>query len=405
MNNMSINTRRAAFLVLLGFVVMFLSSSIKGVYQVYFTDIAAHFGAKRGEFALSGSIFVLVTGLVSPLVGGLSDKYGPLKTVLAGSVVAGIAFVAMAVFSHQFWVFSIFYGVLGAFALAAMTYVPMGIMVDRLFEQKSKGFAFAIVTNGTSFGFILLSPLWIWIQPQMPWTTVFLIVGLIFLIPISLSLAVASTVPIRAPSSADTSAPGTWRAVLSDSRFYILAASFVSCGATMAFIDVHIVPHWQDIGASRTNMGASLSTLGILELISGLAAGWLATRYSKNWLLCGFYFVRTAAMLALLTDSQFAGTYLFAVLFGISYLGTVVLTSAYCFDFYGAKIKGQVFGGLFLVHQIGAFLAVQLGAIGYDMTQSYQPVIVGLAVATAFAGMISMAFLPGLPRGERPSIA
>ena len=50
------------------------------------------------------------------------------------------------------------YGFIAAFAMAAMTHVPMGILVDRLFEQTKKGFAYAVVTNGTSIGFILLSP-------------------------------------------------------------------------------------------------------------------------------------------------------------------------------------------------------------------------------------------------------
>jgi len=60
-------------LVAVGFLVMFFSTSVKSVYQVYFADLATHFGRGRADFAWSGSVFMLVTGLVSPLVGALSD--------------------------------------------------------------------------------------------------------------------------------------------------------------------------------------------------------------------------------------------------------------------------------------------------------------------------------------------
>lgn len=39
-----------------GFLVMFLSSAIKGLYQVYFVDLAAHFGGGRSGLALGGDI-------------------------------------------------------------------------------------------------------------------------------------------------------------------------------------------------------------------------------------------------------------------------------------------------------------------------------------------------------------
>ncbi|QOH69020.1 MFS transporter [Pseudomonas juntendi] len=376
--------------LVVGFVVMFLSSALKGLYQVYFVDLATHFGGGRAALATAGSLFVLTIGLVSPVVGWLSDRVGPLSTVALGSVSAGVVLLGVTLVGSQLMLFTLLYGLLGAFALAAMTYVPMGILVDRLVAERFKAFAFAFVTNGTSIGFIVLSPLWIMLQQRVGWQPVFSWVGLIFLVPLSLALYwVARTVALKPDPQAGLvkhSVAFLWR----DSRFFVLALSFASCGATMAFIDVHLVSFWQGEGLPSSVQASGLSLLGVLELVSGLMAGWLATRYNKGLLLMMFYLLRTAAVIVLLTTPGPLGTYLFAVLFGASYLGTVVLTSAFCFALYGAEIKGKVFGLLFLVHQLGALLATQLGALDFDRHQSYQLTLVGLATATVMAALASL---------------
>lgn len=394
------HSRQVVLLVTLGFAVMFVSSSIKGVYQVFFSDLAIHFGRSRGEFAWSGTLFMLTTGLLSPVVGWLSDRIGPLRTVLVGCLAAGITLTGVALWPNAFWLFVFLYGIGAAFALAAMTYVPMGMLVDRLFEERKKGFAYAMVTNGTAIGFIVLSPLWIWIQPQVAWQAVFLALGLLFLGPVAVLLWRASrqALPLQ-QAAAHASAVANWKAVRADAGFYALAIGFFGCGATMAFVDVHLIAFWQDAGTPRAQMGLSMSALGVLELLSGLAAGWLATRYGKHGLLAGFYVLRGVAMLLLLSSASHVSTVGFALVFGASYLGTVVLTSMYCFERYGPAIKGQVFGVLFMVHQLGAVACVQLGAVGHDRLGGYRPIIIALAALTALGALVSWIVLA---RPQRP---
>lgn len=384
-------------LVALGFVVMFLSTSVKSVYQVYFSELASHFGRGRSDFAWSGSLFMLVMGLLSPLVGSLSDRLGPLRTVVLGAIAAGVALISTSLWSGSLTLFVVAYGLCGAFGLAAMTYVPMGVLVDRLFEQRKTGFAYAVVTNGTSIGFIVLSPFWLWMQPLTHWTHTFLVTGLLLVGPVAggVWLAARSADAAGLGRTAASSGPklSAWQQVRSDPGFYALAVGFFGCGATMAFVDVHLVALWQDTGSPRTQMGLSLSLLGLLELASGLATGWLAMRYSKHSLLGVFYVLRSFGMLLLLSPLPEVRTIVFASVFGASYLGTVVLTSMFCLERYGRSIKGQTFGILFLVHQLGAFASVQAGAACFDKFGSYQPfvlVLSALTIAGAVASWVSL---------------
>lgn len=406
MTDQDITPRRALIyrLIALGFMVMFLATGIKSVYQVYFGDLAAHFGRGRADFAWSGSLFMLVTGLVSPLVGLLSDRHGPLRTVALGAVAAGAALIGASLWNDALPVFVLAYGLGAAFGLAAMTYVPMGVLVDRLFEHKNTGLAYAIVTNGTSIGFIILSPFWLWLQPQADWRQTFLVTGLIFLGPIAaigwLAARKADATGLGRTPAASAPKMSAWKQVRADAGFHVLALGFFGCGASMAFIDVHLVAFWQGESVPRALMGLSLSLLGVLELVSGLATGWLAMRFNKHALLGFFYLLRSGAMLLLLSAVPQVYTLAFAAVFGASYLGTVVLTSMYCLERYGRSIKGQAFGLLFLAHQAGAFASVQLGALGFDRYGSYVPVIIALAVLTMAGGVASWIGLRKAPTSE-----
>ncbi|WP_427309957.1 MFS transporter [Cupriavidus sp. H39] len=384
-------------LVAIGFGVMFASTAIKGIYQVYFVQLAEHYGQGRAQFSWSGGLFMLATGVMSPVVGALSDRVGPLRTSAIGAFAAGIACVSVAVWHQSLLLFSLAFGIAGAFGLAAMTFVPMGILVDRLFEERKKGLAYAVVTNGTAIGFIVLSPLWIWLQPQASWMTVFNAVGIVLALPATAVLWLASQWEPQSRSAPDPQAckkdAPAWSLVRHDPVFYVLAAGFLGCGATMAFVDVHLLAHWQDVHVPRLEMGFAMSVLGVLELLSGIASGMLAMRFHKHRLLALFYAMRSLSMLLLLVPG--AGVMLFAILFGASYLGTVILTSLFCFERYGRQVKGKAFGLLFLVHQIGAFLTVQLGAWSFESSGSYMHTIMGLVLMTLLSAMCSWFGLRG----------
>src|SRR5690606_22658640 len=228
-------------LVAVAFAVVFVATAIKGVYQVYFVQLAEHFGRGRAQFAWSGALFMLATGLASPLVGALRDRVGALRAAGVGACVAGVAFMSASLVDGSLWVFALAFGLCGAFGLAAMTFVPMGVLVDRLFDGRSKGLAYAVITNGTSIGFIVLSPAWVWLQPQVHWTQVFLVMGSLFAVPLTLALCMVARFepPASAPVLRDMP-QSTWRTVRHDPVFYVLAFGFMGCGATMAFIDVHL---------------------------------------------------------------------------------------------------------------------------------------------------------------------
>lgn len=393
------NSRRNALLVLtIGFIVVFLSSSIKNTFQVFFVQMADSFAQSRGEFAVSAALFMLVFGIASPIVGLLADRIGPKNTILLGVALCGSSFLASAVFI-SFPVFILAYGVVAAFGLTAMSYVPMGVLVDQTVSERHRGLAYGTLTNGAAIGFMVLSPLWILVQETYGWREVYWFLGLFFLAP--MWIAVYFAMPAQ-PSMPQRIAPPqplkTRMALIFKSRpLIVLMCGFFGCGVTMAFIDVHMVAHLQDLKLTPGQIGIAMTLLGATELIGGFAAGWLCDRYPKSYVISVFYLLRATALIIIFFMPTVTGVWLFAALFGLSYLGTVVGTSVYALGLFGPANKGFAFGFIWLAHQIGAFASTQLGANAFDWFGNYQWTIAATGVVAIISALISILWLAPNP--------
>lgn len=437
-------------IIAIGFGVMFLSSSIKGAYQVYFRDLADLFELGRGQFALTGALFGLVIGIVSPLVGAVCDRFGHCNTILSGALAGAASFFLLgAIVSYP--VFLVAYGVIAAYALAAMTFIPMGLWIDQAFSHQHKGLAYAAISNGVAIGFMVLSPVWVWFNGWLEWRLLALGLGVTFLLAIAVPLWWARH-RLAEPRSEQTPKPsGGMRGLsrnLGQPVFLVLAISFAGCGASMAYIDLHYVPLMQeqqdaeriraagplgfcggnriaavresgdsppatDQGQTNGTPGAgpdsslfspvavALSVLGAFELIGALVVGFLAARTQPALLLAMLYGLRALILVVLALNQSAIGFLLFASVFGLTYMGTVILTSLLCLQCYGPESKGTMFGLLFSIHQIAVFLTGWLGGLARDLTGSYTTTTLAVAAVCLLALLAAVALHP-LLREQRP---
>ncbi|WP_339805750.1 MFS transporter [uncultured Marinobacter sp.] len=418
--------------IAVGFGVMFLSSSVKGAYQVYFRDLADLFDMGRGQFALTGALFGLVLGLVSPVVGAICDRYGPYRSMISGAAAAALAFALLALFD-SFPMFLLAYGVLAAYALAAMTFVPMGVWIDRVFSQRQKGLAYAAISNGVAIGFMLLSPLWVWFNGWLQWSVLAGWLAVTFLLAVTLPLLWArrrlpvghASPPVSQASNASSQADSLSHHIRQP-VFMVLAISFAGCGSSMAFIDLHFVPLMQEridaglvasagitgfcgrdlsetllAGDLFSPVAVSLSVLGAFELAGALAVGYLAGRGRPALLLAALYGLRTLILVSLAVNQSATSFLFFSAIFGLTYMGTVILTSLLCLQCYGAAIKGRMFGLLFTIHQLAVFTTAYLGGLARDPTGSYTATTLGVAAVCLMSVMAALALHPVLRQQQQ----
>lgn len=396
------SSKHVYILLFASFMLMFFSSSVKNVFQVWFIDICTSFGITRSEFSLSGITFMLVTGIGAWVAGIMSDRLGVRKTILMGNILIAVSFIGSALLAN-FYVFVAVYGGLSAFALAAVQYVPMGVLVEETFsDNKNKGLIYAFLVNGTALGLVILSPLWVYLNLSISWQEIYLWIGCFFLLVLTpLFYVVLPLAKVRVKSKSELSTThhaSFWRKIFSNPTFWFISISFFGCGVNMAFIDIHFVPMMQDQKTAASIVGTSLSVLGVLEIVGGFLAGWLTGRVKPAILLSSFYSVRALSGWLLMQATDESSFIVFSAIFGATYLGTVIVTSLFTLQYFGKENKGTVFGMVFFIHQLGASLSTWAGARIFDGTNSYYYAVLLATAFSVLSALIALALFTTKPQ-------
>ena len=292
----------------------------------------------------------------------------------------------------------------GVAALVAFQYVPMGVLVDQTFFGKNKGIVYTLLVNGTGLGFVILSPFWVHLNLSYSWQQIYMAVGWVFLLlvlPTVYFTLPKDDAPRQKTSNQNfSSRRGMWIDTLSQPAFWFIALSFSGCGVNMAFIDIHFVPMMQDANTAPAITGLALSILGALEMIGCFIAGWLTGRMKPALLFSGFYTPRAISGWLLMNATDEFTLITFSAIFGMTYLGTVIVTSLFCLSFFGAENKASVFGLVFFIHQIGAALSTWAGARIFD---SYGNYTYAVAIAVGFSILSALLALKLFTQKSKPA--
>jgi predicted MFS family arabinose efflux permease len=166
----------------------------------------------------------------------------------------------------------------------------------------------------------------------------------------------------------------------------------------VAFITAHFPAYLGDIGIEPRYAVIAMALIGFFNIIGSLAAGVIAQRYSKPYLLAYIYIARSVVVTAfLLLPQSPLSVILFASFMGILWLSTVPPTNALVAIMFGTRHLGMLGGVVFLTHQIGSFLGVWLGGFLYDRFGTYD-IVWWLGV-----GMGIFAAIVHWPIQERPA--
>ena len=135
--------------VLLGCLVCQMGLGFSYVFTTFLKPIVAELGWTRTAFSAAGGPLLLSMALASPLIGSLTDRFGPrrvlaLSTLLLAAALA--SFGAMQSLPH-FYATSLLFGL----ALTGLGDIPVGALAARWFDR-SRGLVLGIVYVGSNIG-------------------------------------------------------------------------------------------------------------------------------------------------------------------------------------------------------------------------------------------------------------
>ncbi|MCJ7833552.1 MAG: MFS transporter, partial [Deltaproteobacteria bacterium] len=93
------------WIVMAGFILLFLHSGA-GFYSfsIFIRPFEETFGWSRAAVSFAMSLYMIIQGVCGPLVGYLTEKYGPKRIMTTFAVGAGAAFILVS-FTHALWFF------------------------------------------------------------------------------------------------------------------------------------------------------------------------------------------------------------------------------------------------------------------------------------------------------------
>jgi len=338
----------------------------------------------RDVLALALAIQNLSWGVFAIVAGGLADRYGNLRVLLAGVALYAAGMYFMAISASEWQIIS----TAGLMVGAGVAGTSFGIVlpsIARAVPEEKRGWALGVGTAAGSFGQFLVVPLIQFLVDGVGWLIALQIMGAagllmaIFTVPLA-GYGGANNEQSAAP--VETNMLELARNAFAVRAYVLLVTGFFVCGFHVAFITVHMPGYVVDLGFPAGIGAWSISLIGLCNVIgsyySGSLCGKLAMRKILTWIYLGRAVVITLFLVFPITVPSIL---LFSAAMGFLWLATVPPTSGLVALFFGTRYMTYLYGIVFFSHQLGSFSGVWLGGWLYETYGNYNGIwLLGIAL-------------------------
>jgi len=378
--------RTPAVVLACGGLILMLALGTRQSFGLFLRPMSMDLGWGREAFSFAIALQNLVWGCAMPFAGAIADRYGGGRVVAAGGLAYGAGLLAMA-YSTTPLGFNLAAGLLVGLGLSCTGFGVVLAVVARAFPPEKRSVAVGIAGACGSFGQFAMLP---WAQgliSDFGWLNALLAFAFLALIMVPLGAALAGRNAAEEESTQSIGA--ALREAVAHRGFWLLTASFFVCGFQTIFVMTHLPAYLVDRGLTPAQGMTALAVIGLFNILGSYGCGALGGRYSKRLLLAWIYAIRAVAIgVFIAAPLTAAGTYLFAAVLGLTWLGTVPLTNSLVGQIFGVKFLSTLFSISFLGHQLGAFIGAWAGGAVYDITGSYLPVwLTAIALSVVAAAL------------------
>jgi len=383
-------TPRALRLAILA-VTLSLAYGIWYSYSVILVALLHEFGWTRSVLAGAFSVFTLVHGGSSPLVGALCERRRPPALMAAGGCALGVALFANSFIAAP-WQLYLGFGVVTAVAVCMTGWTPALVQVQRDFQDRL-GLAMGIVSSGVGLGMLVVVPLTQMLIDAWGWRAayrVLAVAGVLWIVPSSLWLlrrgegqsrnrGQGPARQNREKSGPDPKRPDPRRSIslaqaLRSEPFWLMFAAFFFANVCSQTLHVHQVAYLVDHGVAAMIGASVVSVVGGASIVGKIGGGWLSDRIDREFVYLACITILVGAVAALVALGASPATwaiYGYAVLLGLGYSVTASLTPAMMADRFGGPGFGSIVGMGIMGSAAGSALGPWFAGFLFDRTGTY----------------------------------
>ena len=385
-------------------------------FQAFVPPILETFGWSRGVTGAAISIQRGESGLISPFVGVILDKYGPRKAMAFGVLLTGGGFVYMSQM-QSLWQFYVAIGLL-TLGMSFGTFIVFVVTVANWFVRK-RARALAILMSFSAIGGITL-PLLVASIDTFGWREVMLACGIGFwLIGFPATLVMRKQpedygmVPDGGPddeslASDKASQVGgireqaiTMRQAIR-LRFFWQLAIVTSLGQLVSSTNLFHFAALLDYGMTAALAAAAAGAVAIGDLSGRAGIAVIGDRFDKRKMLTIAMIMQTigVAGLAGINADVFGinlGLWplpLFVVFFGLGFGSSIPLRLSILGDYFGRTSYGSIVGLTSSVNAVFGAAGPALVGFIYDGTDSYRLGFTTLAIMLVISIPLALGLEP-----------
>jgi sugar phosphate permease len=372
-------------------------------YGAYAVLLREEFGWSKTMLSAAFSMARAESGILGPIQGWLTDRFGPRALIRVGMVVFAVGFLLFSRIEGPVGFFVTFFMMAVGTSLGG--YLPISVAIVTWFRRR-RSLALSVSGMGMALGG-LLTPLVVTALSHFGWRWTAFASG-IAVLAVGLPLAQLMRHPPetyglspdgepRPGASAATAARPldtrsyTAREAMATRAFWYISLGHAAALLVVSAVMVHMVIHVTErLGYSLQQAGAVVALLTVMQLTGQLSGGWLGDRFSKRRICAGCMLGHAAALMVLGLATAFWMVLLFAVLHGLSWGMRGPLMAAIRADYFGSGSFGMISGVSSMVIMFGMMLGPLVAGVLADRTGSYLP---GFSVLSACAAAGSIAFV------------
>jgi MFS family permease len=372
------------------FFIFMFSFGLTFSYGVFFKPLIAEFGWTRAMTSTAFSLNNIISGVLSIVMGGLVDRFGPRLVMTLCGLLIGLGYLLMSL-TVSFWQINLFFGVIGGIGMGGV-WVALMPTISRWFVKR-RGLMTGIVISGTGFGQLIAPPVLARLIAIHDWRIAYIILGVAVLIVLVVAaqflrrdpnqmglLPYGSNTEVKPESEFETRALSL-REAISTTQFWLIFLMYFSFAFLMFAFMVHIVPHATDLGFSSIRAANILAIIGVISILGNLSLGAIGDRLgNRQVFIIGFTLI-TATMFWLVLAEELWTLYLLALFFGFAEGGVGACEVPLTASIFGLRSLGLIAGFFAFAITIGAAVGPLVTGHLFDVTSSYE---VAFLVSAAF---------------------
>lgn len=376
------------------FITMGIAVNARTAFSLLFPPILNEFGWERGMTAGAFSFGFIISAIMSPTLGRLMDRRGPLVVNELGVVLIG-AGLLLATLVHQQWQLYATLGMLVGAGSVCLGYTGQGLFLPNWFVRR-RGLAMSLAFSGVGVGSIIVLP---WLQSMIDhtgWRSACLALGivvLVLLLPLNLlvrrrpeDIGLApdgDSVARTAAASRDAAnvVDRDWVAIdwtlgraIRTSRFWWIAIGYFCALFAWYAVQVHQTKYLVEIGFSPAVAAWALSGVSLAGVPGQIVLGHVSDRIGREfvWMVGSLGFTATFVLLLMLHDAPTLPLVcLMIAAQGALGYGVTSVIGAIPAEIFQGRHYGTIFGTLMLASIGGGAVGPWLTGALHDVSGSY----------------------------------